>query len=67
MGTEHQESYRGWTIEVRGEKNMCANYSFAITDPHGKSQHVVMGGDNVVRALERAREMVDLERSFLGE
>lgn len=67
MRTEHQENYRGWTIEVRSEENMCAKYSFAITDPHGKSQHVAMGGEKVGRAVERAKEMIDMELSFLGD
>lgn len=40
---------------------MCSHYSFDLTDPRGKSSHVSMGGDNVERTLERAKEMIDLE------
>lgn len=61
------EQYKGWTITVKADKNMCANYSFDITDPEGRSQHVAMGGDNTVRAVERAREMIDMELALADE
>jgi hypothetical protein len=53
--------YKGWTISVTAEKNRCANFSFDITDSSGNKQHVSMGGDNEQRALERAKEMIDME------
>lgn len=62
-----QEMYRGWNILVQAEQNMCANFSFAITNPSGHSQKVTMGGDNEQRALERAREMIDMEIDFAAE
>lgn len=55
------ETYREWLITVTGEKNMCASFSFDITDPRGRRQHVAMGGENENRAFERAREMIDAE------
>ncbi len=55
------ETYRDWLITVTGEKNMCASFSFAITDPGGRRQQVAMGGENEQRAFERAREMIDAE------
>ncbi len=61
MESTIREQYKGWTISVAAATNMCANYSFDITDPGGRSQHVAMGGENSARALERAREMIDLE------
>ena len=61
------EQYRGWTITVKAGKNMCANYSFDIADPEGRSQHVAMGGENSTRALERAREMIDMELALAEE
>ena len=61
------EKYKGWTIMVKAESNMCANFSFEITDPEGNSQHVTMGGDSSQRAVERAREMIDLELAFSEE
>lgn len=61
------ENYKDWTIAVTPEKNLCAKFSFDITDPKGKSQHVSMGGESSERALERAKEMIDLEISFLEE
>ena len=67
MDSTISELYKGWTITVKAGKNMCANYSFDITDPNGRSQHVVMGGDNSGRALERAREMIDMEQAFAEE
>jgi len=67
MKTVVQDAYRGWNITVTAEQNMCANFSFAITDPTGRSQNVPMGGDNEQRALERAREMIDMEVEFAAE
>lgn len=61
------EKYKGWTITVKAESNMCANFSFEITDPEGNSQQVTMGGDSSQRAVERAREMIDLELAFSEE
>jgi hypothetical protein len=62
-----QETYRGWNILVTAQQELCAHFSFDITDPSGHKQTVKMGGDNEQRALERAREMVDLEIDFAGE
>jgi hypothetical protein len=67
MKTVMQDSYRGWNIAVKAEKNLCANFGFDITDPSGHTQKVSMGGDSEKRALERAREMIDLEVDFAGE
>jgi hypothetical protein len=58
------ETYKGWTIVVTAEDKMCAHFSFDITAPSGYAQHVSMGGENVERALERAREMIDMERAL---
>ena len=62
-----QETYRNWNISVKAEQNMCANFSFDITNPSGRRQKVSMGGDNEQRALERAREMIDMEIDFASE
>jgi len=64
MSTISTESYKGWKVQVTAEQNMCANFSFDITDSEGKNQHVRMGGDNQQRAMERAKEMIDMEISF---
>ena len=64
MNKQIFDSYNGWNIKVNEERNMCSNFSFDITDPRGKTQHITMGGDDARRALERAKEMIDLERSF---
>jgi hypothetical protein len=58
-------TYKGWNILLKAEKNMCAKFSFEITDPSGHSQHVAMGGDNEQRAMERAREMIDMELAMI--
>jgi hypothetical protein len=65
--TTTTDTYRGWTISVIPEANMCANFSFDIAAPSGHSQHIPMGGDNEQRAMERAREMIDLELALLDE
>ena len=59
--------YKDWLISVQAEKNMCANYSFDITSPSGYTQHVAMGGENERRAVERAREMIEMEIALLEE
>jgi hypothetical protein len=65
--TTTTESYKGWNISVTSEKNLCANFSFDITDPAGRSQHISLGGDNEGRALERAREMIDTELTLAAD
>ena len=67
MNNTISDDYRGWTITVTAEKNMCAKYSFDIISPSGHSQHIAMGGDNQQRAVERAREMIDMEISMVAE
>ena len=67
MNTTVNDTYRDWNITVKAEHNMCSNFSFDITDPSGRSQHISMGGDNEERALERAREMIDMEIAFVEE
>lgn len=59
--------YKGWTISVTAEDNKCAHFSFDITSPSGYSQHVQMGGINEQRAVERAREMIDMEIAISEE
>ncbi len=61
MKNARKETYHGWHITVIAEKNMCSNFSFDLTDPYGQTQHITMGGDDEKRALERAKEMIDLE------
>jgi len=61
MNNTTTDTYRGWSISVTAEKNMCANFSFDITSPSGHCQHVGMGGDSRQRAMERAKEMIDME------
>lgn len=67
MNTSTIETYKGWTLSVTAEKNMCANFSFDITAPSGRSQHIAMGGDSRQRAMERAKEMVDMELALAEE
>jgi hypothetical protein len=67
MSQENTKTYKGWTVSVRAEKNMCANFSFDITDPSGRAQHVAMGGDSEQRARERAKEMIDMELAMITE
>lgn len=67
MGKRLTDSYHGWNIEVDCGRNPGKFCSFDVTDPDGNSHHVPLGGDNVDRALERAREMIDLESSFMRD
>ena len=67
MNSAMTDIYKGWTITVTAEKNACANFSFDITNPSGYTQHVSMGGVNEQRAVERAREMIDMEIAMADE
>lgn len=67
MSKTSQETYNGWSITVKEGKNLCAKFSFDITDPKGKTQHVKMGGENEQRAMERAREMIVNEIAFQSD
>jgi len=64
MNNLDSSSYKGWNINVNECKEMCSGFSFDITDPCGKTSHVRLGGDSRMRALERAKEMIDLEMAF---
>ncbi|WP_163340405.1 hypothetical protein [Desulfopila sp. IMCC35008] len=61
MSKEITDFYESWTISVKAVDNQCSHFSFNITSPTGYSQHVQMGGITKQRAIERAREMIDLE------
>lgn len=61
------DTYKGWTISINAEDNQDSHFSFDIVDPSGHSQHVKMGGINEQRALERAREMIDMEIAMTEE
>lgn len=67
MNKKTTDNYNGWNITVNEEQNRCAHFSFDITDPSGRTQHVKMGGESEQRALERAREMIDMEISFQND
>lgn len=61
MKTTISDIYKGWTISVTAADKQCSHFSFAITAPTGYSQHIPMGGITEQRAVERAREMIDME------
>lgn len=64
MDSTITDIYRGWTISVIAAENQCSSFSFDITSPSGATQHVAMGGITEQRAVERAREMIDMEISL---
>ena len=67
MSTTITDIYKNWTISVTAADNQCSHFSFKITSPTGYTQHVPMGGVNEQRAVERAREMIDMEIDFADE
>lgn len=67
MNSPITDIYKGWTISVKAADKMCANFSFDITAPSGYTQHVSMGGENARRAVERAREMIDMELAMMDD
>ena len=67
MKTRISDTYKGWTISVNAADNQDSHFSFDITSPSGYTQHVPRGGIKEQRAIERAREMIDMEISLEGE
>lgn len=61
MSTTITDIYKGWTISVTAKDNQCSHFNFDITSPSGYTQHIPMGGITEQRAIERAREMIDME------
>ena len=67
MEQREQETWRGWKIEVWEQKEQCANFSFAVLSPEGTRHEVKMGGENRKRAIERAKEWIDMELALINE
>jgi hypothetical protein len=61
MSNSITDIYKDWTISVAANDNQCSHFSFDITSSSGYTQHVPMGGITEQRAIERAREMIDME------
>ncbi len=59
--------YKGWSIAVTAKDKQCSQFSFDITSPTGYSQHIPSGGITEQRAIERAREMIDMEIALADE
>ena len=59
--------YKGWTISVIAKDDQCSHFCFDITSSSGYTQHVSMGGITEQRAVERAREMIDMEIAMTEE
>ncbi len=64
-----QETYRGWNISVTAKQELCAHFSFDITNRSIRATFKTSRWAAIMnkRALERAREMVDMEIDFAGE
>ncbi len=67
MNTTITDIYKGWTISVSAKDDQCSHFCFDITSSSGYSQHVSMGGITEQRAIERAREMIDMEIAMTDE
>lgn len=67
MGKRLTDSCHGWNINVDCGRNPGKICSFDVTDPDGNSHHVHLEGENVDHAPERARELIDLEPSFMRD
>lgn len=67
MRTTITDIYKRWTISVTAKDNQCSHFSFDITSTSGYTQHVQMGGITEQRAVERAREMIDMEIALSDE
>ncbi len=67
MNSAITDIYKGWTISVTAKDDQCSHFCFDITSSSGYSQHVSMGGITEQRAIERAREMIDMEIAIADE
>ena len=67
MKTTISDIYKSWTISVTAADNQCSHFSFDINSLSGYSQHIPMGGITEQRAVERAREMIDMEIAMTEE
>ena len=67
MSTAITDIYKGWAISVTAKDDQCSHFCFDITSSSGYSQHVSMGGITEQRAIERAREMIDMEIAMTEE
>ena len=67
MESKIADIYKGWTVTVTAKDIECSHFSFDITSPSGYTQHVAMGGITEQRAVERAREMIDMELAFADD
>lgn len=61
------KEYRGWTIELVPDKKFaCSNFAMTLKSPEGTEKHVPAAGDSEDRAMERGREMIDMEHELGG-
>ncbi len=67
MAYKITDVYKGWTIYVIAVDKQCSSFSFDIQNPSGESHHVALGGITEQRAVERAREMIDMEIALLED
>jgi len=56
-----EEQYRGWTISLTPTEEYCARFSMTLTAPDGVQKHFSAAGDTEARALERGRQVIDME------
>jgi len=57
-----EQNYKEHNIRITPHKEYCSEYSFVIIDPRGEEiKHVSNGGVTLDNALEKAKQMIDLE------
>lgn len=63
-----EETYKGYSIKTTPYKEYCSEYSFVITDPGGEEiKHVSNGGSTMESALQKAKQMIDIELELQEE
>ncbi len=58
-----EKNYAGWVIRIIRQKSMEESFSFEIVDPQGNCKHVDTGGNTYQEAIDRAKEMVEVQNA----
>ncbi len=58
-----ERRHAGWSIRIFRQQSMDESFSFEITDPKGNSKHVDTGGHTIEEAMERAKKMIEVQKT----
>lgn len=63
-----EREYKGWTIRLTPEGEMCSAFAMVLLNADGEEvKHVKTAGATEERAIERGKEMIDMEIALAAE